>query len=173
MIEWLLFLIGVAADQAVKLQTAQHIPFGSEIQIIPGFFSLAHVVNRGAAWSFLAGHSWGIHLLTGVSFVALIGLVYAALRLWYTAYRLPLIAMASGCLGNLIDRFLHQGVVDMFSFRFGSYQFPVFNVADILLVCGTLSLAAVLIYEEFRNKNKPAAETATAEEKTPEKEERE
>ena len=52
--------------------------------------------------------------------------------------RFGLSLMAAGCAGNLIDRVLYRGVVDMFAFNFGSFHYPVFNVADICLVIGTL-----------------------------------
>ena len=42
----------------------------------------------------------------------------------------------SGALGNLIDRVRLGYVVDMFNLLFMNY--PVFNVADILVVCGAV-----------------------------------
>ena len=42
----------------------------------------------------------------------------------------------SGGLGNIIDRVRLGYVVDMFNLLFMNY--PVFNVADILVVCGAV-----------------------------------
>ena len=47
-------------------------------------------------------------------------------------------------LGNLIDRVRLGYVVDMFNFQFMDY--PVFNVADILVVCGTVCFAAYYLF---------------------------
>ena len=57
-----------------------------------------------------------------------------------------------GGLGNLIDRVRLGYVVDMFNFQFVSY--PVFNVADILVVCGTIGFAAyyLLLHDRIAEK---------------------
>ncbi len=44
--------------------------------------------------------------------------------------------LMGGILGNLIDRILYGYVIDFLSFTFGSYQFPVFNLADMGIVIG-------------------------------------
>ena len=69
-----------------------------------------------------------------------------------------LTAILGGGLGNLIDRVRLGYVVDMFNFQFMSY--PVFNVADILVVCGTIGFA--VYYLLLHDKEE------TAEEKEPE-----
>ena len=59
--------------------------------------------------------------------------------------------MIGGVCGNLIDRLLRGGVIDYLSFEIFTYQFPVFNLADIAIVIGVLLF---LISEEciFRMK---------------------
>ena len=49
--------------------------------------------------------------------------------------------LLAGGMGNLIDRLRLGYVVDMFHFQFWP-SYPVFNVADICVVCGA-ALAAV------------------------------
>ena len=63
-----------------------------------------------------------------------------------------LAAILGGGLGNLIDRVRLGYVVDMFNFQFMSY--PVFNVADILVVCGTIGFAAYYLFLHDREKTK-------------------
>ena len=57
-----------------------------------------------------------------------------------------------GGLGNLADRVRLGYVVDMFNFQFMDY--PVFNVADILVVCGTIGFAAyyLLLHDKITKK---------------------
>ena len=50
------------------------------------------------------------------------------------AYKLPLLFVAAGGLGNLIDRFLYGFVVDMFDFRL--INFAIFNIADVFITVG-------------------------------------
>ena len=63
-----------------------------------------------------------------------------------------LTAILGGGLGNLIDRVRLGYVVDMFNFQFMRY--PVFNVADILVVCGTIGFAAyyLLLHDRVAKK---------------------
>jgi signal peptidase II len=58
--------------------------------------------------------------------------------------RIPMVLIFAGGLGNFIDRLLVGYVVDMFEFLFIS--FPIFNVADILVVTGTFVYAFATIF---------------------------
>ena len=55
-----------------------------------------------------------------------------------------------GSLGNLIDRIVRGYVVDFISIKLGSYNFPIFNIADTLIVVGVFLL---LIKNTGGNKN--------------------
>jgi signal peptidase II len=55
-----------------------------------------------------------------------------------------MLLIISGALGNFIDRLRFGYVVDMFEFRF--MTFPVFNVADICLVFGTIAFVIVTMF---------------------------
>ena len=45
-----------------------------------------------------------------------------------------------GCLGNLYDRVIYGYVRDFIYFKFGTYSYPIFNIADIGIVIGTILL---------------------------------
>ena len=62
---------------------------------------------------------------------------------WY-AFSLTLII--SGALGNFIDRIRQGYVVDMFQLDF--INFPIFNVADILLSVGFVVLFIAILTEK-------------------------
>ena len=70
-------------------------------------------------------------------------------------FRAGQVGRKGGGLGNLIDRIRLGYVVDMFNFQFMSY--PVFNVADILVVCGTIGFAAyyLLLHDKLKEKTPP------------------
>ena len=59
-----------------------------------------------------------------------------------------LIFLSAGTLGNLIDRIRLKYVVDFISVQFGSYQFPIFNVADICITLSCIALAVLLFFNE-------------------------
>ena len=52
-----------------------------------------------------------------------------------------------GIFGNLIDRIIHHAVIDYLSFKIFSYEFPVFNIADICITVGVILLILSMIIE--------------------------
>lgn len=142
-----LFIIGLLAiaDQAIKYLVVRHIGPGDQIPVIDAFFYLVNRKNRGAAWSFLADKDWGIYALAGVSALASIIMLVILFRTDNRKLKACLTVIIGGSIGNLIDRVRLLGVTDYLDFHFGSYVFPTFNLADMLVVCGTLLLCLLLI----------------------------
>lgn len=128
-----LALLGL--DQWVKHYVTVNIPLGDAQPFLPGLVELRTVHNYGAAWSSFSGMRW---LLVAVTSVIVIAVAVVLLR---RIVRHPLGVAAgflilSGGVGNIIDRVRLGYVVDMFNLLFMNY--PVFNVADILVVCGAV-----------------------------------
>ena len=59
--------------------------------------------------------------------------------------RACLTMIIAGSIGNFIDRVRDLAVTDYLDFHFGNYVFPTFNLADMLVVCGTLLLCLLLL----------------------------
>ncbi len=153
----LLALFVVCLDRATKWVVAKKIPLHDGIQIIPGFFRLTHVENRGAAFGLFADStsSWTVGVLVLCSLVALV--IVIAL-LWRNSHSMNvtgigLALILGGALGNLWDRLLTGRVVDFLLFYIGPYQWPAFNVADSAIVIG----AGLLVFEILFDKS-PATE---------------
>ena len=147
-----LALLGL--DQWVKHYVTVHIPLGEAQPLLPGLVELRTVHNYGAAWSSLAGMRWLLVAITGVIIAAV------AVILIRRIVRHPVGVMAgflilSGGLGNIVDRVRLGYVVDMFHLEFWP-SYPVFNVADICVVCGTLLAAIyyVWLYEKYDKRGK-------------------
>jgi signal peptidase II len=119
------------------------------LEIIPNFFYLSYSRNTGAAWSILSGNQW---LLAMISFSVGIGFGYYYLKNYnkFSFYNhLGISLFLSGTWGNFIDRaFFSEGVIDFLSFRFGSYFFPTFNVADSALTVGVIILFVTSLFEK-------------------------
>jgi signal peptidase II len=125
-------VLAIALDQATKAwATASLEPLGS-VPVVPGFFNLTYVRNRGVAFGMFAGQEW---------VVAAFMVVLAGVALWYArgvdwARREPNIVgglLVGGALGNLLDRWRFGHVVDFFDVYLGPHHWPVFNVADSLI----------------------------------------
>ena len=135
----LAIVLCVAADQAVKYYVVSHLALYESAPLLPGVVELFHIQNTGGGFSILAGHTWILTALTAV-LMAGIAWVLVKKKFPHPLAMWTLTAILGGGLGNLIDRVRLGYVVDMFNFQFMSY--PVFNVADILVVCGTIGFAA-------------------------------
>ena len=133
------FLVLLAADQILKYWITQNLALYESMPLIPGLVELKYIQNTGGGWSILSNYTWLLSLLTSIILVmVLILLIKGIIR--HPLGRWGCVLLLAGGLGNLIDRFRLGYVVDMFNFQF--MDFPVFNIADICVVCG-MALAAV------------------------------
>jgi len=139
-----------ALDQLSKWLVRQNIPYGAELPIIPGFFSLVHASNTGAAFSMFTGNNF---FFVGLAIAALAVLLFlfirdsrarnAEQRLSHLT-KISFALLASGILGNLIDRISRGAVTDFLHFYVKDYAWPSFNVADscICIAAGLLILGS-------------------------------
>jgi signal peptidase II len=154
------FLIAISVivlDRLAKLAVERKIPLHDGIQIIPGFFRLTHLENRGAAFGLFADSpsEWKVAILVLFSVIAL---VVVSTLLWKNSHSLSttgvgLALILGGAIGNLWDRLASGHVTDFLLFYVGTYQWPAFNVADSAIVVG----AGLLVYEIVFTKS-PAQE---------------
>src|SRR5690348_11306382 len=140
-------LLILVLDRAAKWIVARDISLHDTIQVIPGFFRLTHVENRGAAFGLFADSpsEWKITVLVLFSVVAL---AIVSVLLWRNTHSMQstgigLALILGGAVGNLWDRLLSGRVVDFLLFYVGQYQWPAFNVADSAIVVG----AGLLVFE--------------------------
>ncbi|HIM58210.1 MAG TPA: signal peptidase II [Gammaproteobacteria bacterium] len=137
-----LALLLVLLDQVTKLLVYGYIKPNNSI-VINEFFSLTHVHNYGAAFSFLADQSgWQRYALSGISMIASMAIIIWMYRT-STTQILKLSALAvllAGAVGNLIDRAALGFVIDFIDLHYQTFYWPIFNVADILISVGVLLL---------------------------------
>ena len=156
MLTFIVCAVLVAADQITKYLAAVRLKGLESTAVIKGFFSLTYVENRGAAFGMMNGARWlFIAVTAAVVAVAVTYLVKTANQKGNRFMRSCVIMIISGAIGNVIDRAVRGYVVDFLDFNILGYDFPVFNVADILVVCGTLLLCAcVLMSDKTEKKEK-------------------
>ena len=143
-------LLLVVADQISKSAITRELAFNAKKAIIDGFFSLHHVHNTGSAFSFLADKDWGIYVLSGISVIfgiILLGLMVFAILHDHSKIGVCFGMISAGAIGNLCDRFTLHYVIDFLRFDFGSYTFPIFNIADCYAVVGTILLILVILFD--------------------------
>ncbi|MFO7865333.1 MAG: signal peptidase II [Candidatus Aminicenantes bacterium] len=152
---WLyLTLIGglILLDQITKSLIAQNIPHGGIRTIIPGFFNLTHVHNRGAVFGiFNRSDGSPVHLiltLASLAALAVVVAVFIRVPAEQTGLKITLSLVLAGAFGNLLDRISRGYVIDFLDFSVKGYHWPNFNVADSCITIG----AGLLIYFVFFKK---------------------
>ncbi len=161
---WFVFAaFGVVIDQITKSYAVSGLKGHGEKQLIPYIFDLIYVENRGAAWGMFADRRWVFMSISTVA-VILMTIALFAYAKEHKMFCISLAAVISGGVGNMIDRVANGYVVDFLQFAFYP-DFPVFNVADIFVTVGCISLALYMIFIDktiFREQ-KPKEENADAE----------
>lgn len=161
MIWAIIIVIGIILDQVSKHLITHFMDLYQSIPVIDGFFDIHYVTNTGGAWSMLSGHTW---LLTLISVLMVAGLIFYMTRTRHACMRLGISLIVGGAIGNMIDRVFAGAVVDFLDFIIFGYDFPVFNLADILVVCGTGLLIVYVIgfYDAVQAKLDQATEAVKA-----------
>jgi signal peptidase II len=129
----------VGLDQLTKALVVNSIEIGERNQVV-AFLDLVHVENDGVAFGFLGDSSQGLVLAITVAALALVLGWFAFNRDRPLAW-LAVGLLAGGAIGNLIDRLAREGVIDFIDFP----AWPSFNVADIAITLGAVTLALVAL----------------------------
>ncbi|MDB4673579.1 signal peptidase II [Verrucomicrobiales bacterium] len=114
------------------------------VPVIDGFFNLVRLHNTGIAFGHFNGEIWANILFTIVAVGALVYLAVAAKKGQFLTRtsRVAAALLASGILGNLLDRLMRGYVVDFLDFIIPFYgHWPSFNVAD-----SCICIAAALLF---------------------------
>ena len=139
-----LALLLIVLDQVVKTWIQHHMVLYTTKPVIPGFFNIVYVLNRGAAFGFLnrSDIQWQTYFFFAATALAVL-IIMHLLRMARDSDKLLIIGLGlilGGAIGNLIDRIKTGEVVDFLDFYWKSYHWPAFNVADIAIFLGSLGL---------------------------------
>ncbi len=148
-----LVLISVllAVDQITKAAIFRNInPYGVRT-VIPDFFDLVHVRNKGAIFGFFsnANSSFIFVLLTVFSLAALGLVVYYFVKTPVSEklMNVSLSLILAGALGNQVDRIMRGYVIDFLDFQFWGWHWPSFNVADSCISTGAVLLIFIFFFK--------------------------
>lgn len=143
-------VLGILADYLTKLLAVARLKGEDPVPLIPSVLRFSYVENPGAAWGMFANHRWVFMVFSAVAIAAIV--VYLVRRDPPLLLCVSLSLILSGGIGNMIDRTFRGAVVDMIEFYL--FPFPVFNVADCLVVVGAGLLLFWLIRDTVREQKK-------------------
>lgn len=138
-------IIAIVLDQLTKYLAVVHLKDKPSFVIWKDVFCLQYLENRGAAFGMLQNQRVFFIVST---ILVLAALVFIYIRMPHNKRFLPLSIcityIASGAIGNFIDRFRLGYVIDFFYFEL--IDFPIFNMADIYVTVSAILLCIILLF---------------------------
>lgn len=154
---WIVSILSLIADQVTKIWARAALPvhpagcevpediiirkcIGTPVTVIDGFWEWRLSMNPGSAFGLFGGLGPSVTriFLSLIGIGAVIGMVYMLKksrpdqRILHWALAL----VAGGAVGNLIDRIYYSVVTDFVLWKYKTHEWPVFNIADVVLVVG-------------------------------------
>lgn len=135
-----LAVLALAGDQTAKTYIDTTTPLGWSHEVT-SFFNLVHVLNPGAAFSFLAGAGgWQRWFFLAIALGASAWLAWQLSRPLQKLEALSYSLILGGALGNAFDRAVRGQVIDYLDLHLRGWHWPAFNIADMAIVGGAVAL---------------------------------
>ena len=153
---WIVGLISMVADQVTKIYARAVLPVspkgcaipedfierkcgGVTVKFLGDFWEWRLSMNPGSAFGL-----FGSNQAMARIFLSVVGVIAVGGMVWMLVKSRPdqkvlhwaLAFVAGGAVGNLIDRIYFGVVTDMVLWRYEKHEWPVFNIADVVLVIG-------------------------------------
>lgn len=186
--KWLVFVVvtilSLAADQATKIWARAALPVsghgsgpnatcvipddivarhcgGDPVKVLDGVWSWRLSMNPGSAFGLFSSQSLARVGLSIVGILAVFGMLWMLRKARDDQKILhwALALVAGGAIGNLVDRILIGYVTDFVLWQYHGHEWPVFNVADVVLVIG-VGLMFIDIQKENKREKATKAERA-------------
>ncbi len=109
---------------------------------ISSWLTLRLVFNRGISWGmFSSERALLFWIITAIIFVVALSVAVMAYRGFLKKrFILGELLVVAGAASNLIDRFVHHGVIDFIELSYKGWAWPIFNSADCSIVLGVICI---------------------------------
>ncbi|NLP34264.1 MAG: signal peptidase II [Clostridiales bacterium] len=138
-------IILIALDQLTKFWAVTTLKENGPITILSDILKLQYHENSGAAWGIFQGKA---NILSIVTIFILAALFFVYIHIpkepRFKYLKLIFVFIGAGAIGNMIDRFVNQYVVDFIYFEL--INFPVFNVADSYVTVAAILLIILAVF---------------------------
>ena len=114
------------------------------------YLNIELIWNKGIAFGLLSFNESYLYNIISL-IIAIIIIVLIIMSLKNQGFkRYSLLMIVGGALGNLHDRIFFNAVPDFIDFHIGNFHWFIFNVSDIFITLGVISM---IVLELFDNKN--------------------
>ena len=145
---YIIIIAGLLIDQITKYLAILYLKNGNTIILIKDWIELTYVENRGVAFGSFSGYKNVFIVISVIAFISILYYVNKKKKEISTIERILYILIATGAIGNAIDRILYTFVVDFIHSNIGGlYSFPVFNFADIYISISCISLIIISLFK--------------------------
>jgi len=149
--QYILALIIIVIDQITKYFIVSNLTVFQSIPIIENIFHITYIRNKGMAFGMMQNQRLFFIIVTTIVLSGIFVYYFKNKSSVTGIFKYSLFMVAAGAIGNLIDRIRLSYVIDFFDFR----MWPVFNIADMAIVCGTIMLCYYIFFIEPKlNKEK-------------------
>jgi len=148
-------LVGAAVfglDFFSKQAVMARMTVGDSVPVIPHLLYITYTRNPGAAYGLLSGNRW---LLATIALAAVLGALYASMKLKRLDERIALGLLVAGAAGNLVDRMRTGLVTDFIEIRPLRWVFQIFNVADLAITTAVVIALLTAVFWQ-RERGAPA-----------------
>ena len=132
-------------DQVSKAMIVSQFDLYESISVAP-FFNLTFVVNYGFAFGFLNSPSLNQIIVSIVILSIIIYFLYLLIKTQDRVFKICLVLILSGAIGNFIDRIFRGYVVDFIDIYVFNYHWPAFNIADSCISIGFVILIFNILF---------------------------
>ena len=136
LLNFFIFFSIIIFDQLTKKMLLFDIGLNNSKPFIPGFMQFTVVQNTGGAFSILKQYPILFQLLGIINVLIFSYLAFCPLMALSDIVKTGCACILGGTAGNLIDRIIHNGVIDFFDLQL--FNFAVFNLADVFIDIGVV-----------------------------------
>ena len=114
------------------------------------YLNIVLIWNKGIAFGLLSFNESYLYNIISliIAIIIIVLIIISSKNQGFKRYSLLMIV--GGALGNLHDRIFFNAVPDFIDFHIGNFHWFIFNVSDIFITLGVISM---IVLELFDNKN--------------------
>lgn len=134
---FILIILIILIDQIIKFNICNIVPKGSTIKFIGTIIQLTYVQNTGGAYSLGENNTIVIVIINIIMINALLIYFIKNFNNLKNIIKISFSLILSGGIGNLLDRIFRGHVIDYIDIN-NLFNYPIFNLADIVVVVGVI-----------------------------------
>ena len=117
------------------------------------YLNIVLIWNKGIAFGFFSfNEGYLYNILSLIISIIIITLIIMSLNS-QGFKRYSLLMIVGGALGNLHDRIFFNAVPDFIDFHIGNFHWFIFNVSDIFITLGVISIIVIELMEKDKYEN--------------------